>query len=62
MGPKVLGGFLDPLIYATQVCEWIMHSLNFRRLFLDLRKIKTSPLASLFSNELGFRSIGAIRK
>ena len=58
MGPKGLGTYSTSLSEPGSV-EWMMHSLKFPRLFLDLRKIKTSPLASLFNNELEFRSIGA---
>ena len=59
MGPKGLGTYSTSLSEPGSV-EWMMHSLNFSRLFLDLRKINTSPLASLFNNELEFRSIGAM--
>lgn len=42
--------------------EWMMHRLNYPRLFLDLRKIKNSPLSDLFNSELEFRSIGAMAR
>jgi erythromycin esterase len=59
VGQKGLG------IYSTSISEpgsveWMLHSLNYPRLFLDLRKIKNSPLSTLFNKELVFRSIGAM--
>ena len=59
MGPKGLGTYSTSLSEPGSV-EWMMHGLNYSRLFLDLRKIKTSTLASIFNNELEFRSIGAM--
>ncbi|MCF8356922.1 MAG: erythromycin esterase family protein, partial [Melioribacteraceae bacterium] len=58
VGQKGLG------IYSTSISEpgsveWIMHRLNYPRLFLDLRKIKNSQLSNIFNSELEFRSIGA---
>lgn len=57
-GKKGLG------IYSTSISEpgsveWMLHSLNYPRLFLDLRKLKNSPLSNLFNKQLEFRSIGA---
>ena len=42
--------------------EWIMHSLNLSRFFLDLRKTSDSPLSQVFNNELEFRAIGATKR
>jgi len=54
-------------IYSTSMSEpgsveWVLHSLDIPRLFLDLRKIKTSLFSSVFNRELKFRSIGAMAK
>lgn len=40
--------------------EWYLNSLKEPRLFLDLRKISSSPLSALFNSELEFRNIGAM--
>ncbi len=52
-------------VYSTSLpkpgsIEWMLHRLNYPRLFLDLRKIKNSPLSTIFNGELEFRSIGAL--
>jgi erythromycin esterase len=52
-------------VYSTSLpepgsVEWMLHKLNYPRLFLNLRKIKNSPLSDIFKRELEFRSIGAL--
>ncbi len=59
IGPKGLGVYPTSQSEPGSV-EWMMHSLNYPRLFLDLRKFKNSPLSTVFNKELEFRSIGAM--
>jgi erythromycin esterase len=59
VGPNGLGVYPTSQSEPGSV-EWMMHSLNYPRLFLDLRKIKDSPLSAVFNKELEFRSIGAM--
>ncbi|MFC2085012.1 erythromycin esterase family protein [Bacteroidota bacterium] len=52
-------------IYSTSLSEpgsveWILHSLDIPRLFLDLREINNSSLSEIFDGKLEFRSIGAM--
>ncbi|MFA7420678.1 MAG: erythromycin esterase family protein [Melioribacteraceae bacterium] len=52
-------------VYSTSISEpgsleWMMHGLNVPMSFLDLRKVKNSPLSKLFESEIEFRSIGAL--
>lgn len=58
IGQKGLGVYSTSLAEPGSV-EWIMHSLNVPRFFLDLRKVKESKLSNVFKNKLEFRSIGA---
>lgn len=59
VGQKGLG------VYSTSLpepgsFEWLMNNLKTPRFFLDLRKVKESPLSAIFNNEIDFRSIGAM--
>jgi erythromycin esterase len=58
-GPNGLGVYSTSLAEPGSV-EYMLHRLNYPRLFLDLRKIKDSPLSDPFNNELEFRNIGAV--
>lgn len=59
VGKKGLG------IYTTSSSqpgslEWFFHNTGKERLCLDLRKIPKSPLSKILSNDIDFRSIGAM--